>query len=46
MGKVTRHCRKVQPFNEVIRERRYRYFGHVVGGGGLARQVMEGGMDG
>ena len=46
MGEVTRHCVKVQPFNEVIRERKFRYFGHVVRGGGLARQVMEGGIEG
>ena len=30
MGKVTRQCVKVQPFNEVIRERKFRYSGHVV----------------
>ena len=31
---------------DVVRKRKFKYFGHLVRGGGTARAVMEGGMEG
>ena len=45
-NEVTRYCGEVQSLTEVVKERKFRCFGHVVRGGTLARQIMEGGVRG
>ena len=45
-NEVTRHCGEVQSFSEIVKERKFRCFGHVVRGGTLARQIMAGGVEG
>ena len=45
-NETTRHCSEVSSFTEIVKEQKFRCFGHVVRGGRLARQIMEGGVEG
>ena len=43
---VTRICgRELEGFVELVKRRQFKFYGYVVRGGGIARTVMEGGME-
>ena len=47
MAEVTRICgRELEGFFEPVKRREFKFYGHVVRGRGIARAVMERGMEG
>ena len=45
--KIKECCRReLEEVVDVVKRRKFRYFGHLVRGGGLEREMMEGKMEG